>query len=118
MTGFRGNRRSNDIGLAVPFQCLPYRPDTPSVEGNPLGGGAVLGSLILGAIAAFIIDRRFDRAACYAFTGAVLWYFGFIHGTSLAVGASAPVALGYVLMGLCCWIAGAGRRQTRDIKDV
>jgi adenine/guanine/hypoxanthine permease len=37
-----------------------------------LGGGAVLAGLVLGAIAVFIIDRRFDRAAIYAFAGAVL----------------------------------------------
>ena len=37
-----------------------------------LGGGAVLAGLILGAVAAFIIDRRFDRAAIYAGAGAVL----------------------------------------------
>jgi hypothetical protein len=31
-----------------------------------LGGGAVLAGLILGAIAAFIIDRKFDWAALFA----------------------------------------------------
>ena len=67
-----------------------------------LGGGAVLAGMILGAIAAFIIDRRFDRAAIYAAAGAVLAFFGFIHGTSLGVGNSAPVALGYLFMALVC----------------
>src|SRR6201999_2056493 len=41
-----------------------------------LGGGAVLAGLMLGAIAAFIIDRKFDRAAIYAAAGAVLAFFG------------------------------------------
>jgi len=31
-----------------------------------LGGGPVLAGLILGAIAAFIIDRKFDWAALFA----------------------------------------------------
>ena len=66
------------------------------------GGGAVLAGMILGAIAAFIIDRRFDRAAIYAGAGAVLAFFGFIHGTSLGVGNSAPVALGYAFTALLC----------------
>jgi len=67
-----------------------------------LGGGAVLAGLILGAIAAFIIDRRFDRAAIYAAAGAVLAFFGFIHGTALGIGNSAPVAFGYLIVALIC----------------
>jgi AGZA family xanthine/uracil permease-like MFS transporter len=67
-----------------------------------LGGGAVLAGMILGAIAAFIIDRRFDRAAIYAGAGAVLAFFGFIHGTALGFGNSAPVALGYLLVAVLC----------------
>jgi adenine/guanine/hypoxanthine permease len=67
-----------------------------------LGGGAVLAGMILGAIAAFIIDRRFERAAIYAGAGAVLSFFGFIHGTSLGFGNSAPVALGYLFVAVLC----------------
>jgi AGZA family xanthine/uracil permease-like MFS transporter len=67
-----------------------------------LGGGAVLAGLILGAIAVFIIDRRFDRAAVYAVAGAILSYFGFIHGTSLGLGASTSVAVGYLFIAAIC----------------
>jgi adenine/guanine/hypoxanthine permease len=68
-----------------------------------LGGGAVLAGLILGAIAAFIIDRKFDWAALFAAAGAVLSFFGFIHGTSLGIGNSAPVALGYLIVAGVCY---------------
>jgi len=67
-----------------------------------LGGGAVLAGLILGAIAAFVIDRKFGWAAIYAGAGAIFSFFGFIHGTSLGWGNSAPVALGYVLIAGVC----------------
>ena len=40
---------------------------------------------MLGATAAFIIDRRFDRAAIYALGAAVLAYFGVINGTALGL---------------------------------
>jgi AGZA family xanthine/uracil permease-like MFS transporter len=63
------------------------------------GGGATLAGLILGAIAAFVIDRRFDRAAIYAFIGAVLSFFGFINGTALGFANSPDVALGYAILG-------------------
>ena len=67
-----------------------------------LGGGAVLAGLILGSIAVFIIDREFDRAALFAAAGAILSYFGFIHGTALGIGNSAPVALGYLIAAAVC----------------
>jgi AGZA family xanthine/uracil permease-like MFS transporter len=72
------------------------------------GGGATLAGLILGAIAVFIIDRQFDKAAIYAGIGAVLSYFGFINGTALAVGNSAAVALGYVVLAATCLLFGQG----------
>jgi AGZA family xanthine/uracil permease-like MFS transporter len=63
----------------------------------------VLAGLILGAIAAFIIDRKFEWAALFAGAGAILSFFGFIHGTSLGIGSSAPVALGYLIVAGFCF---------------
>jgi AGZA family xanthine/uracil permease-like MFS transporter len=68
-----------------------------------LGGGAILAGMILGAIAAFIIDRDFNRAALYAAVGAVLSFFGFIHGAKLGFAESWQVALGYLIMGAICY---------------
>src|SRR5204863_9170050 len=48
-----------------------------------LGGGSILGGLVLGAIAAFIIDRKFKYAAAFAFVCAVFTLFGFMHGERL-----------------------------------
>ena len=76
-----------------------------------LGGGAVLAGLVLGAIAAFLIDAQYRRAAIYAFAGAILSYFGFIHGEQLAIGASPQVALGYVLLGVICLVVEWYQRQ-------
>jgi AGZA family xanthine/uracil permease-like MFS transporter len=80
-----------------------------------LGGGAVLAGLILGAILVFIIDRRFDRAAVYAFAGAVLSFFGFIHGTSLGVGASTQVAVGYLVIAVICVALGWRNRAPQPV---
>jgi AGZA family xanthine/uracil permease-like MFS transporter len=77
------------------------------------GGGATLAGLILGAIACFIIDRQFDKAAIYAAIGAVLAFFGFINGTELAFGNSAPVALGYAVLAVVC--LGFGRTSTATV---
>ena len=60
-----------------------------------LGGGSILGGLILGAIAVFIIDRKFKSAAGFAVSGAILTFFGFMHGEKIGIGESPVVAVSY-----------------------
>jgi AGZA family xanthine/uracil permease-like MFS transporter len=48
---------------------------------SALGGGSILTGLILGAIAAFVIDKKFIEASAFAFAGAVLTFFGFMRNT-------------------------------------
>jgi AGZA family xanthine/uracil permease-like MFS transporter len=67
-----------------------------------LGSGAVLAGMILGAIAAFMIDRKFLWAAGYAFFGAALAAIGLIHGEKVEFFADLEVALGYAFLGLVC----------------
>ncbi len=67
------------------------------------GGGGTLTGLMLGATAAYIIDRAFDRAAIYALGAAVLAFFGIINGTALGFGNSAMVALGYLIVAFICF---------------
>jgi len=61
-----------------------------------LGGGAILGGLVLGAIAAFVIDRQLMKAAAFAAAGAALTFFGFMHGEAIGIGESPVVALSYL----------------------
>ena len=61
------------------------------------GGGAVLAGLMIGAIAVFVIDRRFNWAAVYSAAATILSFFGFIHGSQLAINASPSVTFGYAL---------------------
>lgn len=69
-----------------------------------LGAGPILVGMILGAIAVFIIDRRFKEAAGYALFGAVCSFFGFIHAPELGIGAALTPAIGYVLMAAICYV--------------
>jgi AGZA family xanthine/uracil permease-like MFS transporter len=68
-----------------------------------MGGGAILTGLVLGAIGVFIIEKDFSRAAAFAFAGAVLTFFGFMHGEAVGVGAglgvTPSVTLGYLMVG-------------------
>src|SRR3954466_2062324 len=67
-----------------------------------MGGGSILAGLILGAIGVFVIERDFMKASAFALAGAVMTYFGFMHGEAVGIGGGlgvAPgVALAYVVM--------------------
>jgi AGZA family xanthine/uracil permease-like MFS transporter len=60
-----------------------------------LGGGATLAGIILGAVTVFIIDRDFLKASAFAAAGAVLTFFGFIHGEAIGIASSPGVAFAY-----------------------
>jgi len=61
-----------------------------------LGGGAVLGGIVLGAIGVFIIERQLARAAAFALAGAVFTFFGLIHGEAIGIARSPEVAFAYL----------------------
>jgi AGZA family xanthine/uracil permease-like MFS transporter len=61
-----------------------------------LGGGSILGGLVLGAIGVFVIDRQFWKAAAFATVGAVLTFFGFMHGEAIGIGQTPVVAVSYL----------------------
>ncbi|MET3912627.1 AGZA family xanthine/uracil permease-like MFS transporter [Bradyrhizobium sp. S3.3.6] len=67
-----------------------------------MGGGSILGGLILGAIGVFIIERDFEKASAFALVGAVLTYFGFMHGEAVGIGGgfgvTPAVAFAYAVM--------------------
>jgi AGZA family xanthine/uracil permease-like MFS transporter len=67
-----------------------------------MGGGSILAGLVLGAIGVFVIERDFAKAALFALAGAVLTYFGFMHGEAVGLGGglgvTPPVALAYAIV--------------------
>ncbi|MBV8900681.1 MAG: regulator [Verrucomicrobia bacterium] len=65
-----------------------------------LGGGAILAGLIVGTIAVFMIDRQFLKAAGFAFAGAVLTFFGFMHGEKIGIGQTPVVAISYLAVAI------------------
>ena len=67
-----------------------------------LGAGAILVGMILAAIVAFIIDRRWIAAAGYAMLGAVTSFFGFIHATELGINRAPGPAVGYLGIAATC----------------
>ena len=63
-----------------------------------LGGGSILGGLILGAMAVCIIDRNFMKGAGFALAGAILTFFGFMHGHQIGIAHDPTVAFSYLIV--------------------
>jgi AGZA family xanthine/uracil permease-like MFS transporter len=78
-----------------------------------LGSGAVLVGLLLGAIVAFIIDKRFYPAAAFAVAGAVLSFIGLIHAPKVGWNANGPVALGYLGIAVVCVLFALSKPEPR-----
>lgn len=70
-----------------------------------LGGGSILGGLILGAIAALIIEKQLMKSAGFALAGALLTFFGFIHSEAIGIGQSPTVAFAYLSVALILFIS-------------
>ncbi len=63
-----------------------------------MGGGAILTGLVLAAIGANVIDKKFINAGAFALAGAVLTFFGFMHGQAVGIAVSPTVAVAYLLV--------------------
>jgi AGZA family xanthine/uracil permease-like MFS transporter len=63
-----------------------------------LGNGAILSGLVIGAIVVFIIERQLLTAAAFAGAGAVLTFFGFMHGAEVGVAVEPMVAASYAIV--------------------
>jgi adenine/guanine/hypoxanthine permease len=60
-----------------------------------MGGGAILTGLVLAGVVACIIDKNFVKASVFAAAGAVLSFFGFMHGSAVGVAVSPTLAIAY-----------------------
>jgi AGZA family xanthine/uracil permease-like MFS transporter len=56
------------------------------------------GRLPRGAIAVFVIERAYSRAAVVALAGSVLTFFGFTHGEAIGFARSPLLAVSYLLV--------------------
>lgn len=63
-----------------------------------VGGGAILGGLVIGAIATFILDQDFKKAAGFSVAGAVLAFLGFMHGEAIGFAVSPMIAVSYLMI--------------------
>ena len=86
-----------------------------------VGGGAILASLVLASIAVFLIERQYVKAAAFAFAGAILTFFGFMHGEHIGFAQSPAVAISYAIVAgilLACAKYAAFTPKPREMHDV
>ncbi|MEE4661327.1 MAG: hypothetical protein V2J89_12735 [Halieaceae bacterium] len=77
-----------------------------------LGGGAILGGLVLGAMAVFIIEQDFKRAASFAGAGSALSFFGFMHGEAVGWAVSPVIAAAYAALAAMLLFSRANQPAT------
>jgi AGZA family xanthine/uracil permease-like MFS transporter len=65
-----------------------------------LGGGSILAGVILGSVTTYIIDRDFMKAGAFAGAGAVLTFFGLMHGEQIGFAQTPVVAMSYLIVGV------------------
>src|SRR5271167_1957051 len=63
-----------------------------------MGGGSILTGLVLAAIGAFVIDKKFIDASPFALAGAILTFFGFMHGEQIGIAVTPTVATAYLIV--------------------
>jgi adenine/guanine/hypoxanthine permease len=63
-----------------------------------MGGGSILTGLVLAAIGAFVIDKKFVNASAFALAGAVLTFFGLMHGEAVGIAVTPVVAVAYLIV--------------------
>ena len=63
-----------------------------------MGGGSILAGVTLGAIGAYIADRQFLKASGFAAAGAVLTFFGLMHGEHIGFMQTPEVAISYLIV--------------------
>jgi AGZA family xanthine/uracil permease-like MFS transporter len=87
-----------------------------------MGGGSILTGLVLGAIGVFVIEREFVKASAFALCGAVLTYFGFMHGESVGVGGgmgvTPSVAFAYAVVAAGFFALGKYGTSTASISSM
>jgi len=75
-----------------------------------MGGGAILGGLVLGAIGVFVVERQLVKASISALSGAALTFFGFMHGEKIGLGQTPVVAGAY--LGIAVFLFGCAKWAT------
>lgn len=75
-----------------------------------LGNGAALSGIVLAATTVFIIERQLWRAAIFASVGALLTFFGLMHGEHIGMAQSPSVAFGYLVV--AGFLAGCAKFAT------
>src|SRR5216684_3480236 len=65
-----------------------------------MGGGAILSGLVLAAIGVFVVEKKFVEAAAFALAGAILTFFGFMHGESVGIAVTPVLAVAYLIVAI------------------
>ena len=99
MAGLTGCVLMSRLVTAQPNEGVMYELD--AIASAVIGGTSLMGGVgtISGTIiGAFVIDKKFTEASYFAAAGAVLTFFGFMHGEQVGIAVTPTVAAAYVIV--------------------
>ena len=76
---------------------------------NWLGNGAFLPSLLLAGLLAYVVDKKYFRAAAFAGALAFSSFIGMIHAPTVALFPPEGVPFGVVYLAAAAWLLAKGR---------
>jgi adenine/guanine/hypoxanthine permease len=79
-----------------------------------LGSGAILSGMVIGAVVAFLIDRKFIWAGGYLLGAAALSFVGIINAEKVEFNANGQVTLGYLFAAVICFGFATMRLPLRE----
>lgn len=79
--------------------------------------GAIIVGILAGAMTAFIIERKLDKAAITMFVAAVLSLFGFVHSASLGFYPHSQFVLGYLVSTVLLFVLHFGSKSWLEAQD-
>lgn len=83
-----------------------------------LGAGAILVGMVLAAILAYIIDRRWWWAAGWSIFGASMSFFGFMHASELGLNRAPGMELGYLGIAVTCVLMYFYTKGKKDLEPI
>ena len=88
---------------SVPIQGIQY-----------LGNGAFLSSLLLAGLLAYVVDKKYFRAAAFGGALAFCSFIGMIHAPSVALFPAEGIPFGIVYLAAAAWLVVKGLLFRQD----
>lgn len=80
-----------------------------------LGNGASITGMLWATLAVFLLEEKQKQAVLTCLLGAIMTFFGLIHGPSVGICVMPEAVFGYIIMAIVCW--GVFRNKNTKVNE-